>query len=369
MTPSRLLRAALVVFLPAGGAAPVFASDARVEAFAVQTEYVEDYSLYMLYPTVVARYANLASISLGNRNLQDRSVGVIASGDREGYGVFALRLDDLGSDGGQDAHLDLTWARAFGGFTPGLSVRWTTSRRETGDDVQSPIGSTATTNQLSLTAGGLVDVGDTDQLETSFELAWLTWEETAAGTRSDNRVSYRLSARLHDELSSRVTLLPLVQLYRTDLTDRNDPDVTRSDTFNLGAAFHFRVNGSDLLMLGAAVNRVEQKIYLGGDASDRFVRWDLPALFMALEFDVYDWLTLRSGATKTLDVSTLTPSGASEETKSIASRYFFGLGMGLHFDHFDVDATVNPKSVFTGGYLFSGESSEPLGRVTATYYF
>ena len=45
------------------------------------------------------------------------------------------------------------------------------------------------------------------------------------------------------------------------------------------------------------------------------------------------------------------------------------MGMGLHFDNFDVDATVNPDAVFTGGYLFSGERSEPLGRVTATYHF
>jgi hypothetical protein len=43
--------------------------------------------------------------------------------------------------------------------------------------------------------------------------------------------------------------------------------------------------------------------------------------------------------------------------------------MGLHFDHFDVDASVNPDWVYTGGYLLSGDSTtQPLTRVTATYY-
>ena len=57
------------------------------------------------------------------------------------------------------------------------------------------------------------------------------------------------------------------------------------------------------------------------------------------------------------------------DSDAVSSRYFFGLGMGLHFDHLDVDATVNPDALFTGGYLFSGESSRPLTRITGTYYF
>jgi hypothetical protein len=30
---------------------------------------------------------------------------------------------------------------------------------------------------------------------------------------------------------------------------------------------------------------------------------------------------------------------------------------------------VNEESLFTGGYLFSGESSQPLTRITGTYYW
>jgi hypothetical protein len=85
---------------------------------------------------------------------------------------------------------------------------------------------------------------------------------------------------------------------------------------------------------------------------------------------MYSWLTARVGATKTIDFSTV-DSGYedAETTDAVSSRYFFGLGMGLHFDHFDVDATMNPDALFTGGYLFSGESSRPITRITGTYFF
>ena len=40
---------------------------------------------------------------------------------------------------------------------------------------------------------------------------------------------------------------------------------------------------------------------IGYSESTELSRWDLPALFMALEFSIYDWLTGRVGATKTVD--------------------------------------------------------------------
>ena len=46
--------------------------------------------------------------------------------------------------------------------------------------------------------------------------------------------------------------------------------------------------------------------------------------------------------------------GVLTEIDVKASEYRFGLGMGLHFDHFDVDATLDPEALFTGGYFLSG---------------
>jgi hypothetical protein len=173
------------------------------------------------------------------------------------------------------------------------------------------------------------------------------------------------------EMGEKTTLVPLLSYGRVDLTAEEDADVTRSDRLNIGVAAHHEVNGDDLLIMGVAANYLKRTTYTTGAAqSAEFSRWDMPALFVALEFDMYSWLTARVGATKTIDFSTV-DSGYedAETTDAVSSRYFFGLGMGLHFDHFDVDATMNPDALFTGGYLFSGESSRPITRITGTYFF
>lgn len=350
------------IALAVAAAAPASASDARIDALGVQYEYLEDYILFRQFPTVAARYQNLVTASLGDRNARDRSVGVIGAGKDTGYGVFGLYLNDLGSDAGQTAQVDLTWAKQFSGMALGAAVNWTKSSRETGDAEQSPIYGTE--NQLSLVGGAKFDVGDASQLEAAAEIAFLTFKNLPGGREDDGKPSYRLSARMMSERSETTTLVPLLQYIHVDRTAKDADEDDTFDTFNLGVAAHHRVNGDDLLIFGIAANYFKQSNELG-----EVSRWDLPALFVAIEFGVYDWLTARVGATKTLDMETIDSASSDVDTDTLRSRYFFGLGMGLHFEHFDVDATVNPDAVFTGGYLFSGESSQPLGRITGTYYF
>jgi len=380
LAASVLLMGAVLSLSPAGPGAPraALASDARTDALGVQREYLEDYILFRAFPTVVARYRNLVTASLGDRRERNRSVGVIGAGEGTGYGVFAIYLNDLGSEVGQDAQVDLAWAKQFEGAAVGAAVKWTSSRTADGSFVRTPIAGhdprnplTLAANQFSLTGGVKLDLADTDLLEAALETAWLTWRDDVSGSEDDGRISYRASVRMMNEVSPRTTLVPLVQFSHIDLTGRKEPDDTEIDSFNLGMAAHHTVNGSDLLILGIAANYFRSRLpSLDTGKSTELSRWDLPALFIALEFDVYDWLTARVGATKTVDVATRDPAGEGvPDTDVTNSRFFFGLGMGLHFDHFDVDATVNPDAVFTGGYLFSGESSRPLSRVTATYYF
>jgi hypothetical protein len=351
------------------------ASDARTDGLGIQREYLEDYILFRVFPTVAARYQNLVTASLGTRSSGDRSVGVIGSGENTSYGTFAVYLNDLGNDAQQDAQIDVTWAKQFSGAAVGAAVNWTSSKVELNGTTTSPVfGIDA--NQLAFTGGLKLDMSDTGQLETAFEVASLTFQR-ANGTTEDNGLSYRASARIMSEVSARTTLVPLAQYTHVDVTAEGSSDNTL-DSFNLGVAAHHRVNGNDLLIMGIAVNHLKSDspfltsaggtLLAGGEPGLEVERWDLPALFAALEFSVYDWLTARVGATKTVDVVNETrPTGP--EIEKTESRFFFGLGLGIHFDHFDVDATVNPDAVFTGGYLFSGAVSQPLGRVTGTYYF
>ncbi len=361
------------------------ASDARLDGLGVQREYVEDYYNFRIFPTVVARYKNLVTASLGTRDGGNRSVGVIGAGENTSYGAFAIYLnqtnriyvtDETGSAvAAETAELDFSWAKQFSGMALGAGLVWVDSSVETGDFRRTPANWNGQgANLLSFLVGAKFDVGDRSSLELAGELARYSWEATnTSGNligQDAGNLSYRLVGRMMSEVSEKTTLVPLLSYGRTDLTAEEDADVTRTDRLNMGIAAHHEVNGDDLLILGVAANYLKRSNYLTGDRSAEFSRWDLPALFIALEFDMYDWLTARVGATKTIDLSTVDP-GIEDgvDSDAVSSRYFFGLGMGLHFDHLDVDATVNPDALFTGGYLFSGESSRPLTRITGTYYF
>ncbi len=369
-----LLIASLVPF-----AGTAVASDARLDALGVQYEYMEDYELFRFFPTVAARYDNLVTISLGGRNDEgdfgrDYSVGVIGSGDNTSYGTFAVYLNNVG----EDAQFDLAWARQFSGMALGIDFFWQDSKTETGDYERSPIdglGSlnrVAGMNQFSVIGGVNFDLSDVDQVEIAAELASLYWTFTNGDGSLDSKdagnLTYRFVGRMMKEVSPRTTLVPLVGYTHLDITPEGAPENHYVNKLDFGVAMHHEVNDNDLLVLGIAANY--RKSRLPADGMDEVSRWDLPALFAALEFRVTDWLTARAGATKTLDVINRKPDDPRyEETDTIASRYHFGLGAGFHFENFDVDITLNPDAMFSGGYLVSGEETRPIHRITATYFF
>jgi hypothetical protein len=341
------------------------ASDARVEGLAVSEGFLEDYVNMSSFPTVAARYANLVVVSLGPDDDDDKSVGVVGSGDNSNYGVFALFLNQNDDDG--MAELDLTWAKQFSSATFGVSLLWNKSSTETGSAKTTPSGGGF--NTLALTGGVKFDMNNNSMLELAAQIGWLSYETTdGTGTviaQDNGNASYRVSGRIMKEVSSRSTLVPLLSYSKTDMTADPLGGTEEDDTMTeltLGVALHYEVNGNDLLILGVSGDYDKtEDVGAGVDESS----WHLPTLFAALEFDVYSWLTVRAGASKSFERTDDTPT----DTQTLSSDYDFGLGMGIHFDHFDVDAVVDTDAVFTGGYLFSGSSSDPLTRITATYYF
>ena len=345
---------------------PAAASDARLQAMAVQTEYLEDYILVRLYPTVAARYGNLLVGSVGARNVGDYSVGILAGGKSGNYGRFGVFLNRQHDDS-NNAQVDMVWSKQFRTVALGLGAAVTTSEIRTGETVVSPGSYPRDLNQTSLTAGINADLSTSTSLEGALELAWLYWERTGVpalpDTKSEGKPSYRASVRMKAVVSSQTTLVPLLQFSHVDLTAENDPGDSFSRSGNLGLALHQRVNGRDLIVGGVALNYWKRQSAQDGQITE-LTRWDLPALFLALEFNAAGWLTGRVGATKTLDVAS-----GSDHSETLTSRYFFGIGLGVHAKNFDIDAAINPDAVFSGGYLVSGQRTEFLNRVTVTYYF
>lgn len=388
MRATRWVLLFVAVTLCCAFAAQTYASDARLDGLAVQREYVDDYINFHTFPTVAARYQNLVTASIGTaaNNGTDKSVGVIGAGDNTNYGVFAIYLNQvnrdvfdsiLGAGTVDQQQLDITWAKAFSGATVGAGLLYTKSSVEVGQEKNTPIGggvndlNNPNANQLAVTGGAKIDMNNNSMLEMAAQVGWWSWEEKDAGgvvTSEDaGNLSYMLAGRIMSEVTNRTTLVPLIKYMKMDLTEKaaaggTDQDVSRT-MLNLGVALHYEVNGNDMLILGVSGDYLKDKDMA---ANVEESTWQLPSLFAALEFDVYSWLTVRTGARKTFD--RFNDDSADLTVKD--SSYRFGLGMGLHFDNFDVDATVEPNSLFTGGYLFSGDATnQPLSKITATYFF
>jgi hypothetical protein len=391
MKASRLILLGVGLSLGLFLAAQALASDARLESLALQREYVEDYFNFRTFPTVAARFQNVATIGLGTNDVaagfgNDRSVGVIGAGDNTSYGVFAVYLNqvqsatDVNGDGSNEDHaqFDITWAKDFGSATIGASVLYQNSSIEPGSAKTSPIDGyiqdldDPNTNALALTGGVKFGMAENTMLELAAQLGWLSWEDkdlTGAVTSEDaGNLSYALTGRIMAEVSDRSTLVPLIKYTKVDLTadaaGGTEAEVSRS-TLNAGLALNYEVNGSDLLVMGISADYLKDKNEIVGQEAD-LSDWSIPTLFLAAEFDVYSWLTLRGGARKTFDNA----SNDVTTTDAKFSQFTFGLGAGLHFDHFDVDASLNPDWMFSGGYFLSGRTTDvPLTRITASYYF
>jgi hypothetical protein len=357
------------------------ASDSRVESLLPEVasrSYIEDYILFREFPTVAARYARLVTAGLGTRNTttgsfgDDKTLGVIGAGDNTSYGVFALYLNEMSPSGEQDqAELDLAWAKQFTSIALGARINWSKSSFEnTTNETTSPIGwvpGDGDFNTLGITGGIKFDLSNNGMMELAATLAWLSFENQTAGAQDAGNISYNLAGRIFTDLSDKTTLVPLIRYGSFDLTPEGQTDKTKTDQMNLGVALQRTMNGDDLLIVGLAINYMNVQ---DGAAGVKSSAWQMPALFMSLEFDIYSWLTGRVGASKPFVSTNDEPiSGGGNGEKFFDSSFEFGLGMGLHFNNFDVDANVNPESLFTGGYLFSGDSSNPIGRITATYYW
>jgi len=370
----RVLFGALFAAVPVAA----HASDARIEGLGVDAIYLDDYETYRLFPTVFARTNNLAAASLGNSGTvdQDNSFGVIASGNKESYGTFAVFLrgrspfldgmrsmgDDLSPDiNVPSQQFDLGWAKQFETLAVGLRFEHARSSYSVGNDEKSPATSPGFNNwnTTAFHGGVKIDGGEANFLEIGGEVRLLSYKDTIVDVMDDAGLSFRGSARYWMKCNDKVDFVPAASYYHIDTSREGDSIDRTINGINAGGAFEFAVNQDNLLILGASFSHVKN------NATDTS-RTMLPNLFGALEWDIKSWLTGRVGAQQAMVMSS---DGDTFDFTDSSFRY--GLGVGIHFNNFDVDATLNEDFPFTGGYFISGDetSGNMFGRVTGSYYF
>ncbi|TPW14607.1 MAG: hypothetical protein FD129_1050 [bacterium] len=372
--------ACLVVGVALFAPARTQASDARVEALAIPGFYIDDEEARLVFPTVVARVSNMVQAGLGSSGSTegDNFFGVIASGNRNGYGVFQVYmrgtspfLQSLNSTYGDatgpnidipSQQFDVGWAKQFGSTAVGVRFEHARSSREVGADESSPIVNPGQNNwnTSALHLGVKFDTGERNFLEIGGELRDLSYKNSFLGIEitDDAGLSYRASARYWSRLNEKTDFVPAVSISSVDATpDGTDEDRTYS-SIHAGGAFLFDVNDDNLLSLGAAFN------YRKDDAND-ISSTLVPTLFGSLEWDLKSWLTGRVGAQQAMRMIS-----EGSDTDRLDSDFSYGLGLGFHFNNFDLDTVLNEQLPFSSGYLISGQAtSDPFLRITGVYHF
>ncbi|MBU8921600.1 MAG: hypothetical protein KOO63_07250 [Bacteroidales bacterium] len=153
-------------------------------------------------------------------------------------------------------------------------------------------------------------------------------------------------------------------------------------TFGFGA--NMKVNDDNMILFA-----IEPYSMYKGEPSfydeDNDDTWEakyvaMPRFILALESDITDWLTFRTGMSK--DLGKATWSGEDGDTSEeyewtdVYDTFAWNLGLGFHFGDFDIDCVINKNVPFSMGYWLTGyqqdpyyTSNTPIAMISMLYSF
>jgi hypothetical protein len=154
--------------------------------------------------------------------------------------------------------------------------------------------------------------------------------------------------------------------------------------FTLGIGANLKVNDDNMILFAVepySMYKAEPSFYADGYEDTWEVKYVvMPRFVLALESDVTDWLTFRTGMSKDLGKESYKWEDADDteedEWTDVYNTFAWNLGLGFHFGDFDIDCVVNKNIPFSMGYWLTGyETSKydsdatPIGMVSAVYHF
>ncbi len=371
------------------------ASPARVAGLNLQgpmTGFTRDYVNTYPFPVAINRYPNMMWAHLGQRSggfFADRRImGMFHELGEDGmHGVLGVTLREnspmdpllmqMGLAGASHQQFDLIYGRDMERMSFGL--RFDMARSSFEDEE----GNTRSPDEFAIGLGGWVntwavggavdiDLNENAMLEVGAEVRAYTFQDEETGFQDDGSISFRGSARVFHEWTEDKTLIPLVNINRTQIGEENGVEMTDTMTDFLGgiACNHMVNGGHDLLIYGAAVRVMSRKVE-NEVVIDDYTDLGLPTLFMAAEHRFKDWLVGRGGASQTMVRRSY---GSDDEDNpdetEMDAEFNFALGLGLEWENFVIDATMNQNFPFTGPDFISGTPTNDLfGQVSFTYTY
>jgi len=293
----RHLRSLLLAGVVLAGLLPAaaFASQARIDALGLQSDYVQDYVNVIHYPSTIVRYQNLVYGDLGIKSTDggdlsefednaDTAFGLDNTGRSMGAnlklwksmpGVFGIQLNENATplsaaygagywNRNRNEGVNLLWGNDFGGITAGFQFNRTSASREEGGasteplpipppgPLPDPANSRAGMNAINAALGsqpwnttgfgGGVSFdwdasGRTHTADLAIQYRSMSYELTepsGAGTRtedSDGAYGLAINARTQYATSDNTYLVPVINYWSMNLDNRVKDDGDPTEDF------------------------------------------------------------------------------------------------------------------------------------------
>ncbi len=201
--------------------------------------------------------------------------------------------------------------------------------------------------------------------------------------------------RLFYDWREDLTFVPYIDFSTKDLAYSPVEDFYNNEgygfktmAFKFGIGANMNVNEDNMILFA-----VEPFAYWKGEPSgyteDYEDTWEvtyktMPKFILALESDLTDWLTFRTGCSKSLSKWGYSWSDADDSEEYWQTyeddgynwnQFAWNLGLGFHFGDFDIDCVLNKDVPFSMGYWLTGFQNNydnemtPIGMISAVYHF
>lgn len=410
-------------------ASPVMATKSRLTAMGGVDNYLEDDYNIFNWPATLPSYANIVVIELINDdyyhsgfepyarqgdgydagwygNKVSAMFGLIKGlGEENQYGTLGLFLMEVASglnpwgdelEGMWDDANLFSWP-VYNKFTlmygyamdGGLSFGLGFSRSDEGatEELEGFDGEIHWA-YTTLSAGVRFDIGDNAYGDVAFDYSMASYTEKPSSygeISQDANSMYGFKARAFYDWNEYLTIIPFFGFRMWDFSLDADSSGYYSEcwgskgmSFNFGIGTNWMVNDENTIIVGIdpySYTKVEPSECESGYEVEGTMT-TLPRFLLALESEVTDWLTLRTGCIKELNKLEMKSAYEDSEYKASYTEACFDWFLGLGFDvaDFEIDCVVHEQVPFSLGYWLTGyqpyrDEETPVWMISAKYHF
>lgn len=417
------------------------ATETRVATFGPASMFINDYTDIYFLPANAVYYPRLIAAEMGasfpvasDTGWSYGSAAMLFSNAEQTFGVvgFDINHDIEGSEfltnaaanwgiPQPDNRFHVFYAKKLNNLTAGLHIGWAGASMDTtySDTNNAYTYKGEGSSSLWLINGEVmmeVNENTSAELGVGLKMQSFKGEESenwrdptlgwagvnyTQGVESDGGMGLDLELRAEYGMSDNLKLIPIIGFGTNNIGYKTTGTWTgfvaeggKISASNFGGAFGGNYKPAENvtivggLFIGSGKETIEDTTGTFGTAnmkSEETSTFTFPGFCAGLEVDLLKWLTLRAGAAKSLEKTTVKFEELhgvnlnTMESTNTAAPYYYAFGLGFKFGKLAIDAKLNNNTPYSLGYFISGIDyptgmmvgigTEPITSVGMTYSF